>query len=279
MPLTTEFVRIVERIAAALPVPRLRALLLPPPREPETRDAEFCAIELEDESFGFSYVWLGDTLAGLREAAPGPSPLAGRPAEEVARWILDRGPARRALGFAALNALSQSLFRRAGYAPPAAADSIGLLLPCAADHIGMVGLFPPLIDRILASGARLTVIELRPELAGDHGRYRVSLDPAELAPCNKVLSTSTVLLNDTLDAVLDACRNATFLSIIGPTAGCVPDPLFARGADAIGGTCVADPAGFRAAMRRGEPWGACASKYCIRPADYPGLDALIERAR
>ncbi|GAB4172505.1 MAG: hypothetical protein Fur0039_13330 [Rhodocyclaceae bacterium] len=273
-----EFVRVLGRIAAAVPIPALRALLLPATGEPKTRDAEFCAIELEDGSFGFSYVWLGDTLAGLRGGIPGVG-LVGRPAEEIARWVVERDPARRALGFAALNAISQSLFRRAAYVPPDAPDSIGLLEPSPADHVGMVGLFPPLIERILAAGARLTVAELRPELAADQGRFRVTLDPAELATCNKVLSTSTVLLNDTLEAVLAACRNATFFSIIGPTAGCVPDPLFARGVGAVGGTRVIDAAGFREAMRRGEPWGACARKYCIRPADYPGLDALIERAR
>lgn len=269
-----EFLRIVDRIAAAIALPDVRALLLPVAGS--GIDAEFCAVQLEDDSFGLSYVWLGDTLTGLRAGKFGTA-LAGMATVELARWVIDPEPARRALGYAAINAMSQSLFRRAGYLPGGAADSIGLLQPCAGDHIGMVGLFPPLIDRILGTGARLTVAELRPELAADNGRYRVTLDIGELASCNKVISTSTILLNDTIDAVLAACRNASYFAIIGPTAGCVPDPLFARGVELIGGTRVVDAAGFREAMRCGQPWGRHARKYCIRSAEYPGLDALVAR--
>lgn len=270
----SEFLRIVDRIAAAMTLPDVRALLLPVARS--GIDAEFCAVELEDGSFGFSYVWLGDTLAELRQREFGTA-LAGMATVELARWVVDPEPTRRALGYAAINAMSQSLFRRAGYLPGGAADSIGLLHSSAADHIGMIGLFPPLLDRILGSGARLTVAELRPELATDNGRYRVTLDIGELATCNKVISTSTILLNDTLDAVLAACRNASYFAIIGPTAGCVPDPLFARGVDLIGGTRVVDAGGFREAMRCGQPWGRHAQKYCIRSVEYPGLDALLGR--
>jgi uncharacterized protein (DUF4213/DUF364 family) len=142
----------------------------------------------------------------------------------------------------------------------------------------MIGLFRPLVARINEAGARLTVLELRPELAGDHEGCRVTLDPADLATCDKVVSTCTVLLNDTLDGVLAACRRAHCFAIVGPTAGCVPDPLFARGVDAIGGRRVIDAQGFREAFRNGEKWGPFATKYVITRQDYPGVDALLERA-
>ena len=34
------------------------------------------------------------------------------------------------------------------------------------DRVGMVGLFPPLVSRVLETGASLTVLELRADLAG-----------------------------------------------------------------------------------------------------------------
>ena len=72
----------------------------------------------------------------------------------------------------------------------------------------MVGFFPPLVKQVTACGARLTVVELRAELAGKRAGFRVTLDPRELRGCDKVLTTSTVLLNDTLDEILSHCVRA-----------------------------------------------------------------------
>ena len=89
-------------------------------------------------------------------------------------------------------------------------------------------------------GARLTVLELRADLAGAHPGFEVTLDPAALRTCDKVLMTSTVLLNDSLDAVLAQCRQARAVAMIGPGAGCLPEPLFARGITALGGTVLSN---------------------------------------
>jgi uncharacterized protein (DUF4213/DUF364 family) len=141
----------------------------------------------------------------------------------------------------------------------------------------MVGLFPPLVPRILASGARLTVVELRPDLAAEHDGWRVTLDPEALRACGKVLSTSTVLLNDTLDDVVARCAGARSFAIVGPGAGCLPDPLFARGVTLVGGAWVADRPALVDAIRTGSPWGASARKFAIARDGYPGLDALLGR--
>src|SRR5262249_42636272 len=137
-------------------------------------------------------------------------------------------------------ALSALLFERSGWIPGAATDTIGHLAPGPGDEVGMVGLFPPLVDRILRTGARLTVVELRADLAGARDRYRVTLDPEALRACSKVISTSTVVLNDTLDDLLARCGGATAFALVGPGAGCVPDPLFRRGVTLVGGTWVVD---------------------------------------
>lgn len=274
--IASRYVGLAERIAARLDSPRVRALHLPPPDPAPAKDAEFCAIELDDGAIGFSYV-LTDAVAPLLRAAPDAGALAGVEATVLARGFAESDPAKKALGFAAINALSQQLFSRANWLPPAAGDSLGEIEPATGEHIGMIGFFRPLVQRIREARARLTILELRPELAGEHGDFRVTLDPAELASCDKVVSTCTVLLNDTLDAVLAACRNARHFAIVGPTAGCLPDPLFARGVDTIGGRRVVDAKGFRDAFRRGDKWGACAVKYVIARADYPGVDWLLAR--
>lgn len=276
MPAITDlYVALAERIAARLGSPRVRALHLPP-EGTAAKDAEFCALELEDGSIGFSFVRLGG-IEPLLRARRDARVFAEMEAAALVRGYAGGDPADKALGFAAINALSQQLFSRANWTPPAAGDSLGDIEPKTGEHIGMVGFFRPLIPSVNAAGARLTVLELRPELAGEHDNYRVTLDPADLASCEKVASTCTVMLNDTLDAVLAACRNARHLAIVGPTAGCVPDPLFARGVDSIGGRRVVDVEGFREAFCEGKKWGSFASKYVIARRDYPGIEWLLER--
>jgi hypothetical protein len=275
-PVAAELIDLLERMGRAWPLPRVRALHLPAPSADGSRDGEFCAIELDDGSLGLSFVLLGDTLAALRGG--GSIAVADLPALELARRYAEAGGAERTLGFAAVNALTRHLFDRAGYEPPAAGGSIGDLDLGPGDHLGMIGLFPPLVPKVLAAGARLTVVELRADLAGPRDGWHVTLDAGELERCNKILSTSTVLLNETLDAVLERCRHAERVALIGPGASCLPDPLFARGVTLMGGTWIVDGAAFKAALAAGAPWGGHARKVALARDGYPGFEQLLDRA-
>lgn len=272
-----ELVWLLERAAASMRLPRVRSLHLPPPAADGSKDGEFCALELDDGSLGLSYVLLDDTLGALR-AGHDHLGLAGAAAIDVARWYASGTGSRRTIGFAAVNALSRHLCDRAGFRPADAADSIGGLDPRPGERIGMVGLFPPLVKAIVARGAQLVVLELRAELAGAREGWQVTLDPQDLADCRQVLSTSTVLLNDTLDEVLAACRGAERLVLVGPGAGCLPDPLFARGVSALGGAWIEDAAAFRAALAHGDAWGRHTRKFMLERQAWPGFDALLAQA-
>jgi uncharacterized protein (DUF4213/DUF364 family) len=278
MDVAHELVGLLERFADRAPLPRVRALHLPPAAMANTKAGEFCAIELDDGSLGLSYVLLDASTKSLVANAGDPSlGLEGADALSLARWFTSAPGARRALGFAAVNALTRCLFERAGFLPGASTDSIGTLDPVAADHIGMIGLFPPLVKGIVKAGAKLTVVELRADLAGERDGYRVTTDRNELAACNKVIATSTLLLNDSLDAMLSACSQARSFALIGPGAGCLPDPLFARGVTLVGGTWITDREAFCAALAIGASWTAAARKVAIRREDYPGFEALLDR--
>jgi uncharacterized protein (DUF4213/DUF364 family) len=272
-----EMLALLERVAARSSLPVVSGLHLPVPAPAPANGSHkvsgFCALELADGSIGLSYL-LGDVLDVLGVSACRER-FAGMPALELASWYADSDPVRRTVGFAAANAISQRFFRIAGYALEPASDSIGLLEPRPGDRIGMVGLFGPLLARIVAAGAELTVLELDPALAGQFQGYRVTLDPAELAGCTKIVSTTTILLNDTLDSILSACRSANLVAMIGPGGGCLPDPLFARGVTLLGGSMVIDRDGLVGAIERGESWGRFTRKYCIERSRYPGFGALI----
>lgn len=277
MSFATDLIAELERATAGCPIPRVRALHLPPPEAAASKNGEFCALELDDGALGLSYVLLGGILPRLA-ASDDPHTIVGMDALRLAREFAapatgaggDAG-IRRTLGFAAANALSRTVMERIGFAPPRATDSIGGIDPQAGDHVGMVGLFTPLLKQVTAAGAQLTVIELNADYAGHYDGYRVTLDAAALEDCNKVLSTSTILLNHTVDDMLAHCRNARRIVLIGPSAGCLPDPLFARGVTVVGGSWITDRAGFIDALRRGESWSGFAYKFALGAADWPGL--------
>ena len=278
MKIVADFMSCFERAALAGLRPRIRRVCLPRPEVIDSRKGEFCALQLDDGAIGLAYVLLGDTLARL-QVSSALDVLAGCDAREVAGGWASADPVTRTLGFAAVNALTRSLFDRVGFAPGEKADSLGGIEPGRGDHVGMVGHFTPLIPRLLASGARLTVIELQPERFADHPGYRVTADDSELLDCNKVLCTSTVLLNDTLDPILARCRGAERLVLLGPGASCLPDPLFSRGIDGLAGSWVVDPVAVVDSLAHGESWSRHARKFVLAQEDYPGLGSLLDRLR
>jgi uncharacterized protein (DUF4213/DUF364 family) len=277
MSFATDYLAQLDAFAARGALPRVRSLHLPPlPRRQDHR-GEFCALELDDGSIGLSYVLLEDTLERLHQGSDGFG-LCGADTLALARRYVDDTGVWKTLGFAAANALSRCLFDRAGFRPDCSADSIGHLNPQPGEHIGMIGYFTPLLGRITGNGARLTIIELNADLVGEHEAYRVTLDAGELCDCSKVISTSTLLLNDTLDHMLSCCRNARWFAMIGPSAGCLPDALFARGVTLLGGSWVHEREGFTAALARGASLNDFASKFVLTADTYPGFDALLARA-
>jgi len=276
MSFATDYLTQLERFAQRAPLPRVRALHLPPDPAPGEARGEFCALELDDGSLGLSYVLLDDTLARLRALDPALG-LAGADALQLARCYVAGQGAQRTLGFAAANALTCCLYRRAGWRPAASVDSLGALDPRPGESIGMIGLFTPLLARVLSSGAMLTVLELKPHLAGEREGYRVTLDADALRRCDKVVATGTLVLNDTLDRMLASCERARWIALIGPSMGCLPDALFARGVTLLGGSWVSEREDYIDALRRGEVRAGLAQKVAITPAAYPGFEALLTR--
>lgn len=267
-----------RRISAVLRPPAVARALVPAAGPGPQHHGSFCAVQLADGSTGVAYVLLGDG----REPSPAvdPAAQAGREAIALAEGLGGGDPAARSLGLAAINALTRHLYERARFSPDFATSSLGSLALSPDDRLGMVGFFPPLVRRARDAGVPLLVLELKSELVQEAPGLTVTLDPARLAQCTKVVCTSTTLLNDSLDAVLAHARGCREFAVIGPSAGCVPDPLFARGVTAVGGAWVTDPPALLARMERGEPWGDATRKSSLRDdSSWPGLEELLRRAK
>ena len=272
----------VHAVAARLPPPRIKQLHLPAHVASDcgtAPEAEFCALELEDGAFGLSFLLLGDTLNRLLARHDSAAPLAGTDALRLAEGFASTDACARALSLAAINALTQSAWRHAGYVPPAAGNSIGDIALSSTDHLGMIGCFTPLVERVLNHGARLTIVELdAAKVAAVQARFpaaHATLDRTALGDCQQIVGTSTMLLNDTLDAMLAACAAAREFALIGPSAGLWPDALFARGVTRLCGTQVVDGQALADAIASGQGWGTSVRKFAIGREEWPGWDSLL----
>ena len=270
-PVRSWLVGAAQRIDAALGPARVQRIVLPPLADKPGREGEFCAVQLDDGSIGLAFTLLDGTLAALHARGAD----SGRAAMELVRGYAAGDGAARALGLATINALTRRLFDRAGFVPDDSIDSFGSLALEPGDRLGMVGHFTPLIEQARALGIPVTVLELKAELVREEPGLVVTLDPARLAGCNKIVSTSTLLLNDTFEAVAGCWRGAVAVAIVGPSAGCPPDPLFAAGVSAVGAAWVIDAEAFLARVAAGAKWGETSRKVTLTPQPYPGLDALL----
>ena len=263
-----------QRIDAALGPARVARVVLPPLAEKPDKEGEFCAVQLDDGSVGLAFTLLDGTLAALHgRGRSGAQP--GAVAMDLVRGYAAGDPAARALGLAAINALARRLYARAGFVPDDSTDSFGSLALAPGDRLGMVGHFTSLIEQARALRVPVIVLELKPELVREEPGLVVTLDPTRLAGCNKFVSTSSLLLNDTFEPVSALWHGAEAVTIVGPSAGCPPDPLFAAGVSSVGTAWVADEEAFLAHVAAGEKWGASSRKVTLTRERYPGLEALL----
>ncbi|MBK6632874.1 MAG: hypothetical protein IPG33_18560 [Betaproteobacteria bacterium] len=262
-----------QRIDAALGPARVKRVVLPPLADRPGKEGEFCAVQLDDGSVGLAFTLLDGTLAALHARGSD----AGCAALELVRGYTVGDGAARALGLAAINALARCLYDRAGFIVDDSTDSFGSLALMPGDRLGMVGHFTPLIEQARALGIPVTVLELKAELVREEPGLVVTLDANRLAGCNKIVSTSTLLLNDTFETVAGYWRSADAVAVVGPSAGCPPDPLFAAGVTSVGTAWVVDAEGFLARCAAGEKWSGTSRKVTLTPQCYPGLDALLAK--
>ena len=228
------------------------------------------AMALAGGAGGISYVLLPDSSAGEYRALKAQAFIDTRPEQYVGAFG-GTDPLQNMLGLAAINTICQHVMHVTGRAPGIAADSLGLMNIEDGDRVGMVGFFPPLLKYLHNSNVELVIVEKNEQLVDRYPKLPVTLDVTELNNCNKVLCTGTTLLNDTLEEVLLQCTAAEHISVLGPTAGYFPDPLFARGVHVLGGRLVTDGMLLLQLVAERKRWGAATRKLCFQACNYDGF--------
>ncbi|MCP4762947.1 MAG: hypothetical protein GY870_14305 [archaeon] len=276
MTLKQEFHDMINALTSKYSIPPIKNVFFPKYySEGQPSKAEFMAMSIEGGAVGLSYILLLDDsdvelYKNLQvEDFIGKDPIL---------FAFDYGndnSIKNMLSLAAINAICQHIIRITNFKLDYTTDSLGLLNIKPDDTIGMVGFFRPLVGKIKKIGAKLIIIEKKEKLIEKFPKFHITLDSSELKKCNKILCTSTTILNNTIDEILSNCTSAEQISIIGPTAGYFPDALFKRGISVVGGTFIEDDGSFFELISQEKRWGATAQKFCFQKNRYSGINELL----
>ncbi len=271
MSLKDEFRKMVNKLTTRFTLPPIANIFFPPfYKGGQPKDAQFMAIGLEGGATGISFVLLPDEKKKEYSALQPPAFVAKNP-REFALEFGNEDPIKEMISLASINAICQHVIAETNFAVDSATDSLGLVSVSTGDRIGMVGLFYGLIKTIKKAGAELVVIEKNERLIQKFPNLPITLDATKLSSCNKILCTSTTILNNSLDEILARCSQDAFVSIIGPTAGYFPDPLFARGVDVVGGRVVKNGALFLQLLAERKRWGDATQRTCFQKETYDSI--------
>ena len=275
MTIAADYSSLIHSLDAKLRLPQVKEIHIASYQAEPIKSSKFGAMVLADGTVGLTYTGLGDDLQVLQDRDKYKHLINESPLESAGLYTMSEGW-QKVLGMAAINAVSQYLFRHSGYVLPSGGKTVAHLDLKRGDHVGMVGFFPPLVEQIREIGIALTVLELDEQWLQQDEQFEVTLQPEKLQDCNRIICTGTVLVNQTIDDLLPQFSNAESIFIVGPTVGCLPDPLFDRGVTQLGGCVVKDTSEFIRLWRNQQRWRDSTRRYVLsRGVDYPGCAQLL----
>lgn len=144
-----------------------------------------------------------------------------------------------------LNALSAQFLNGNHYQVVEERDPLDLLDLRRLQNVAMVGAIPPFLKRLKKEPhLNLHLIERKKDsLAEDEIRLLVPEERiADILPrCDAVIITGAAIVNGTIETLLDLTPENATVIVAGPTAGFLPDALFARGVSIVSTVIVSDP--------------------------------------
>jgi uncharacterized protein (DUF4213/DUF364 family) len=170
----------------------------------------YTAVLTESGSAGVAYT-PRDELGRGCSVLPGRQPLTGRDAAALLAYLTSADALERAIGLATANAL----LAIREFPNTCEGDVLDTLALGPGDRVGMVGYFGPLVSWVESQVASLTVFE--------RGRgWTAGVQPAEravdlLPSCTVALITSTALITESLDALLEAAARCRVVALLGPS--------------------------------------------------------------
>ena len=176
-----------------------------------------------------------------------PFKIIGLTAAEALTALSSREPLKAAVAIAVLNALSAACWQQGltdDYRIQVNTDAVDALRMPADRSVAVIGAFVPVLKKLKDRGGRWWVIEQDPKtLRNDEMDHFIPADRSQetISTADVLIVTGVTLVNHTLEPILEAARPDAEIAVIGPTAGLLPDALFARGVRVVGGVWVKQP--------------------------------------
>ena len=191
----------------------------------------YTAVALEDGRCGLAFTLHEQEYESCTVIAEAGT-LAGRKASDLLSWMKLPDQTACAIGLATANALI-------GFPQGAAElDILDALTVASEDAVGMIGYFGPLVDPIRKRACVLHIFEREP--IPELGVQPDSAAGDLLPQCQVVIVSATSLLNRTMDGLLDHCKSAREIAVLGPTTPFLPGPFSRRGVTVLSGIHVVD---------------------------------------
>jgi uncharacterized protein (DUF4213/DUF364 family) len=195
----------------------------------------YIGVRLDNDATGIAAV-LFDSLAHGCTALPAAGSYALSPAGDLVKYLVAGiNSLEIAIGLATANALID-------LPSPDAVDDREATTYLHLEKgvkVVMVGLFAPLVARIRATGAELTIIEKNParmEILGDTEKKNA------LKSCEVAIITATTLLNSTFEETINGLGAPRAVAIMGPSTPLLPAIFDQTPVMHLGGAIVADSA-------------------------------------
>ena len=172
------------------------------------------------------------------------SPLTGRLASELLEFLGSANPVESSLGLATANAL-------ANVSPTGAipGDILQELEILPTDRVGMIGYFGPLVAQLENRVAKLEIFEEKRERSDN---LRPAAEETETLPaCQVAIITSTTIINNTIDDLLDAAKSCREVCLVGPSTPLLPDAFQGTSVTCLSGMTVSDSAGILRVISEG----------------------------
>jgi len=147
----------------------------------------------------------------------------------AARLAMSRVAGRRAIGVAALNALTWALKPTPAFKVGDPLDTLDVY----GKRVAMVGYFKPLLHRF-EHAKSLKIIE-RKKI---EGVYPPEKAKEVLSEADIVLITGSCLVYGGLERYLRLSKGVSKVIVLGPTSSMTPEPFFKRGADIVAGVKI-----------------------------------------
>lgn len=173
-----------------------------------------------------------------------PLKTRGMKAKDVLKGLSSQEPLKVSAAIATLNALSSYCLSRGWenkYHIKMKMDATDVLTIPEGGSVAVVGAMVPVIQKLKRHSVTWWVIEKDSRtLKADELAHFIPINRTEEIICkaDMIIATGVTLINHTLENILQAANPDAEIIVLGPTASMLPDSMFQRGVNLVGGVWV-----------------------------------------